>query len=194
VDFFIRRYQMERRAFIKAWSACAAAAGGSLIFSNKILAKTGTGTSPDIDCKELTEKALKYFTQENRACSESVLLAGSECLGVKSDFIPGIATGLAGGIGMQGKTCGAVTGAAMVLSLAAAQKKDPMAKMKTMEAVGRLYTNIEKKIGTASCREITGVDLTKPEGKKEIQGLKESKCVPALQAAAELLVKELADF
>ena len=185
---------MERRAFIKACAACAAATGSSFILAKKSHAKIGTEISSTIDCKELTKKALKYFTQENRACSESVLMAGCECLGVKSDIIPDIAFGLAGGIGMQGKTCGAVTGSAMVLSLAAAQKKDPMIKMKAIEAVGRLYTNFEKKLGTASCKELTGIDLTTEEGRKAIQSVKESKCVPAVQTACELLTNELANI
>jgi C_GCAxxG_C_C family probable redox protein len=171
-----------------------AAVGGSFIFANKIFAKTESEASLAIDCKKLTDKAVNYFTQGTRSCSESILLAGSECLGVKSDFIPGIALGFAGGIGMQGKTCGAVAGSAMVLSLAATQKKDPMMIMKALEAIGRLYTNFEKKLGTASCRELTGIDLTTPEGRKTIQTAKVSKCVPAVQAAAELLTEELANF
>jgi C_GCAxxG_C_C family probable redox protein len=50
-------------------------------------------------------------------CSESVLLAISELLGVESELIPRIATGFGAGIGRRGEVCGALAGGVMGLGL-----------------------------------------------------------------------------
>jgi C_GCAxxG_C_C family probable redox protein len=93
-------------------------------------------------------------------------MAGAEALGIKTETLAEAALGLCGGVGFQGKTCGAITGAAMVVSLAvAAKEKDyKKRKLQTGTAVGRLSQAFEKEVGSADCRKITGLDLTKGPG------------------------------
>jgi C_GCAxxG_C_C family probable redox protein len=121
-------------------------------------------------------------------------MAGCEALGIQSDLVPDIALGLAGGIGLQGETCGVLSGCAMVLSLAVAEKeKDyPKKKMQTLQAVGRVHKAFRQRLGRADCRSLSGLDLTTPEGRKKLQeGVKEQVCAGYVRAGCELLAKEL---
>jgi len=47
-------------------------------------------------------------------CAESVLLAAAEALGVNSDLIPRIASGVCSGLARTGGLCGALSGALLV--------------------------------------------------------------------------------
>ena len=186
---------MERRAFVKLCATGMALCGGSLSLASKGQAKTDEGLSTAIECKDFAERAIRHFIEGARTCSESMLMAGCECLGIKADIIPDIALGFAGGIGFQGKTCGAVAGGVMVLSLAVAAKEEDYAtkKTKTLGAVGRLYQALEKKLGTVECRILSGVDLTTEQGRKDMkEGVKKKTCVGVVETAAQLLSEELA--
>jgi len=75
--------------------------------------------------EELQKKAARYFQErpsnlpEGRPynCCESVLLALAEYLGVESDLIPKIATGIGAGFSLNGFTCDSISGAAMAISI-----------------------------------------------------------------------------
>ena len=151
-------------------------------------------TISKVSSKQLSTATFEYFIPRKLTCSESILWAGCDCLGVKSDLVPDIALGLAGGIGLQGETCGVLTGSAMVLSLAmAAKEKDyKKKKMGTLQAVGRMRTAFVQKFNHADCRSLCGLDLTRLEGRKELMGhVKADTCAKYVKAGAELLAQEL---
>lgn len=144
--------------------------------------------------KQLSAAAFEHFIPGKLTCSESILWAGCDCLGIKSDLVPDIALGLAGGIGLQGKTCGVLTSSAMVLSLAmAAREKDyKKKKMGTLQAVGRMRKAFVEKFKHADCRSLCGLNLTTPEGRKElVEHVKADTCAAFVKAGAELLAQEL---
>lgn len=148
----------------------------------------------NIDPDRLSQTAYQHFIPGKLTCCESILMAGCEVLDIKSDLVPDLALGLAGGIGLQGKTCGVITGCAMVLSLAIAQreKEYPKKKMTTLQAVGRIYNAFKEQMGSTECRTLCGLDLTTPEGRKNLQeSVKEQTCTRFVQVGSELLAKEL---
>ena len=55
-------------------------------------------------------------------CAESTVTALVEGQGEQCSCLPGLATGLGGGIGHTGHVCGALTGAAMALGLASSRR------------------------------------------------------------------------
>ena len=121
-------------------------------------------------------------------------MAGCEALGIKSGLVPDIALGLAGGVGGQGDTCGVLTAAAMVLSLAIARKETeyPKKKMRIVQAVGRVHSEFKKQFGCTDCRTLCGLDLTTEEGRKKLaEGVRVQKCAKFVEAGAKLVAREL---
>jgi len=147
-----------------------------------------------IDARKLIQRADALFMKECRCCGESLLCAGCEAIGVRCDLVPDIALGLGGGVGLQGETCGAVTGAALAVSVAWA-KKTPLyddRKMATFESAGRICDALKAKWGSVTCRKLCGLNLARPGGlEKLMAGVKAEKCTGFVKDAARELAKEL---
>jgi len=183
---------MRRREFLRNCLA-KAAVGGSL-FSVQSIRGSEESTKLNIDPDKFSETAYQQFIPGKRTCSESILMAGCEALRLKSEVVPNIALGLAGGVGLQGEICGVLTGCSLVISLAAAQIENDYAKKKmlTLQAVGRVHSAFKKQFGKTDCRSLCGLDLTTPEGRKKLEeGVKEQTCAKYVQVGSALLAKEL---
>jgi C_GCAxxG_C_C family probable redox protein len=101
-------------------------------------------------------------------CAQAVLCAFATELGLEEEAALRIATGFGGGMGRTGGTCGAVTGAYMVLGLARGMR-DPEEKSRkdaTYTLVREFADRFKKKQGAVECRELLGVDVGTPEGLK----------------------------
>ena len=183
---------MKRRQFLETCAAGVAAAGSLGMAPGTQGAETAAGTS--ILADQLAKAASEHFLVDNRACSESIVMAGCETLGIRNELIPDIALGLAGGVGGQGDTCGVLTGAAMVLSVAIARKETayPKKKRRIVQATGRVHREFKTQFGCTGCRGLCGLDLTTEEGRKKLaEGVKGEKCAKFVQAGAKLLAREL---
>lgn len=125
--------------------------------------------------EELQEKAAKYFQErpsnfpEGRPynCCESVLLALAEYLGVKSELIPKIATGVGAGFSLNGLTCGSISGAAIAISIKHGRKTNNENPQKTWSKVDNFIQAFKQRWGAVTCRELTGLDIKTSEGFKE---------------------------
>jgi len=182
---------MNRRTFMEA------AAVGPVMAAMATAAPPAEGgqAAPRIDPDDLAAAAVKHFLPGKLTCGEALLLAGCEALGIRSDLVPDAALGLAGGVGLQGKTCGCVTGPAMVLGLAIARQESEYEpkKKRTFKVAGAFCKRFEEKYGTVLCREISGLDLTTPEGRKALMThVKAEKCSKVVEAAARMLAESLA--
>mgnify|MGYP006280987867 FL=1 len=107
--------------------------------------------------EEFIKRAGRLFP--DMCCSESILQVGAEYLGIESDLVPAVAAGFEGGMMFEKKTCGALTGAIMVLGLASRQNTDLCLENAVPELMGRFH----ERCGTTSCFELTGLDLKNPE-------------------------------
>jgi len=184
---------MKRRAFLKTCAVGVTVGPTSLAFLPTAQDQTEKGEG-NIDPGKLSELAYQHFIPNKRTCCEAILMAGCEALGIQSDLVPDIGLGLAGGIGLQGKTCGVLSGCAMVISLAIAQKEKEYSKKKmpTFQAAGRIVSAFEEQAGNTECRALCGLDLTTAEGRKKLEGgVKEQTCAKLVKLGSELLVKEL---
>jgi hypothetical protein len=95
---------------------------------------------------------------------------------------------------LQGHVCGAVSGAALVISLAMAKKVPDYAarKMATYEAAGRLCKALANRWGSVQCRQMCDLDLTQIEGlQKLVGGVKADKCAGFVKDTARALAEEL---
>jgi len=125
--------------------------------------------------EELQEKAARYFQErpknfpEGRPynCCESVLLTLAEYLGVESDLIPKIATGIGAGFSLNGLTCGSISGVALAIGLKYGRKSSEENPQATWKRVDSFMKTFKDRWGAVTCREPTGLDVKTAEGMKE---------------------------
>lgn len=113
------------------------------------------------DIDRVGDQAEAYFCS-GLNCAESCLKAISDAMGVACDCIPSIATGMGGGVGHTGHICGAVTGAAMAVGLAA----PPMAlpdhaaeKDWANAVVAELVGAFDRELGHTRCSDLIPVNF-----------------------------------
>lgn len=136
------------------------------------------------------DMALKLF-KEGFSCSQAVLCAFSKELGLEHDAALKISDGFGGGMGRMGLTCGAVTGAFMVISLKYGRTKadDKACKDKTNSLINEFVKRFESIHGHLGCRELLGCSIGTPEGyafAKE-NDLFEKRCNKYVIDAAQIL-------
>ncbi|MBC8443402.1 C_GCAxxG_C_C family protein [PVC group bacterium] len=185
---------MERRDFLKnTLNAGAAILVGQA--AGTAVAGEARRASRHVDPEQMVRAARKYFLNDHRSCSEAMLLVGSQALGIDSPLIPDIALGLSSGLGKQGHTCGVILGAAMVASLAAAQRERDRARKKkaVSAAVAKICSKFEKQHGSIECRALIGLDLATPEGKtRHKAGIRGKRCGQFVETGARLMAEMLA--
>jgi C_GCAxxG_C_C family probable redox protein len=102
-----------------------------------------------------------------------------------------IAQGFGGGMGRMAQTCGAVTGAYMVLGLkyGNAETHDKETKEKVYELIREFSRRFENRNSSIVCRELLGCDISKPEGVMAAKenGLFTSICPKMVREAVEIL-------
>jgi len=111
------------------------------------------------------ETAVSLFAQ-GFTCSQALLLAFAPRFGLDLSVAARIASPFGGGIARQGKVCGAVAGAIMVVGLHAGNStaEDRMTKEAMYERIRNLMAGFAAAHGTTECRQLTGYDLSTPEG------------------------------
>lgn len=106
------------------------------------------------------EQLAYQYERDYGGCSQCVVGAIKNVLGdVISDDVFKAATGLAGGIGLTGNTCGALTGGVMVLSALTGREYNNFAdpervRFKSFALARELIDCFEKKYGSTVCYEI----------------------------------------
>jgi C_GCAxxG_C_C family probable redox protein len=132
----------------------------------------------------------KALYEEGFSCAPAVLATYCEQFGLERDKALKIATGFGGGMNL-GQTCGAVTGAIMVIGLKYGKTKasDQESKAKTFEAVKLFTDKFKARYGSIECKGLLGCDITTPEGSKEARDKKlfSTICAEYVGTAAEIL-------
>ena len=139
------------------------------------------------------ETALKFFA-DNFNCTQSVIGAFCEELGLDKEHAFKIAGGFGGGL-RCGEVCGAVSGAVMALGLKYGHHiEGDMDRKRKCYAKSREYMDrYEKEFGSYMCRDLLGYDM-KDEGARERNKDKHlTVCPPIITNAVKLLEEILAD-
>lgn len=128
-------------------------------------------------------------------CAQAVVFAFSDQMGGDSDSALRIASGFGGGIAHRQETCGAVTGAVMVLGLlhgrAMGEPKDRTDE--TYVRVQEFMRRFEARHGTCVCRDLLGgCDFNTEAGEREFKerGYREARCAVFIRDAVRI-VEEL---
>ena len=125
-------------------------------------------------------------------CSESVLQALAESRGIRSEFIPRIATGLCAGISRTGGICGAVSGGVLAISLVTGRSSPGDPREENLRLVRAFLKECEAKFGSTNCEQLMGCRLDTAEGQRFFQehNLRE-KCAGFTREAARIAVQLL---
>jgi len=106
--------------------------------------------------KPFSESAVDMFL-EGFSCSQAVLAAFFETCDIDRETATKIADGFGGGMARTGLTCGAVTGAVMVIGLRHGRKK-------ALDTVREFMQRFAHRNGSIACRDLIGCDISTEEG------------------------------
>lgn len=128
------------------------------------------------------KKAVKCF-EDGYNCSQAIFSTYSPDFGVPSEQALKIASGFGGGMRIDG-TCGAVTGAFMVLGLKFAKGKD-----KPYDKIIKFADAFCRKNKSTNCQALIGCDIRTKQGmdKATNEGLFRSVCSQLVKDSAEIL-------
>jgi len=139
------------------------------------------------------EEAKKQF-EKGFSCAPAVFSTYGEQLGLEKAVALKIACGFGGGIGRTGRTCGAVTGAVMVIGLKHGQASlgDEESRQRTHRLVKEFIDRFTALHGSIECKELIGYDLSNP---RELELARESevfreKC-PSFVYDSALILEEV---
>ncbi len=124
-------------------------------------------------------------------CSQAIISTYGPEFGINRDIALKLATGFGGGMGRMGETCGAVTGAFMVIGLKYGKyiKDDDDKREKTYELVKEFRRRFEDKNGTTVCKNLLNCDIMKESEliRARDTGLFRTICPKMIADAAEIL-------
>ena len=121
-------------------------------------------------------------------CAQAVFSTYCERFGLDKNAGLKIASGLGGGMGRLQETCGAVTGAFLVIGMKHGSDVagDVSSKEKTYAAVREFSRLFELRNKTTNCRELLGVDLINGDQPMASEQIK-TVCPKMVRDAAEIL-------
>lgn len=144
----------------------------------------------NMECLEPAELASAHFA-EGYSCSQSLLLAYASWLGIEPGMAARIAAPFGSGMARMGWTCGAVTGALMVIGLRCGHEAagDKETKERTYAVARGFISRFDARNGSLICRELLGYDVSTPEGLESARadGLFGSRCPKLVRDAAEIV-------
>jgi len=140
-----------------------------------------------------SESALQYF-KTGFNCAQSVLTPFGEQFGLAEEHCLKIACAFGAGMGRQQHTCGAVTGALMVLGLHFGKGKmdDNSKKIHTYERSVEFMKAFAEKHGSVNCLELLdGLHMAIPAESKEIDAreLYRVRCTRYVSDAVQITEK-----
>jgi C_GCAxxG_C_C family probable redox protein len=136
-----------------------------------------------------SEKAIQLFKTLN--CNQAVLAPFGPDYGVSEELCIKLGLSYGGGMGRQGKTCGAVTGAYTVIGLWAADHAEdlPAKKKLATQKVQEFNQLFTKQYGHLDCKDLLGYNLSIAEEDAKVKELNlfDTVCPKLVGSAAELL-------
>jgi C_GCAxxG_C_C family probable redox protein len=144
--------------------------------------------------KSKSESAVDVF-RSGFNCAQAVFSAHAPGFGISESDALRIACGFGGGMGRLQETCGAVTGAFMLIGCryGMTATDDGAAKEKTYECVRQFADRFVEKNRSISCKTLLGCDLQSDEGRKYFKDhdLHETVCVKCVRDAVFIVEQML---
>jgi C_GCAxxG_C_C family probable redox protein len=139
------------------------------------------------------ERAVDLFAN-GLNCSQAMLTVFGEPYGLDAKMAEKLGRPLGGGMGRLALTCGAITGAVLILGLAKGHQEEAEARKVSYSSVRELFRRFEVLHGTTACKSLLGADMSTAEGLKKIQDqqLVSKVCPVFVKDAANILESLLA--
>jgi C_GCAxxG_C_C family probable redox protein len=126
------------------------------------------------------------------SCSQAVLAAFGPGSGLDRDTALKIAQPFGGGMAQRGETCGAVTGAFMVIGLhhGRTRAEDIESRDRTYALMRAFIDRFQAEHGSLRCRDLLGYRLDDPEQHRRAQeeGKFDNLCPALVRSAAAILM------
>ncbi len=139
---------------------------------------------------EKREAAVDCF-KKGFNCSQSVLSVFGPDLGLEAETAYRVACAFGGGFGGSGETCGAVTGALMVLGLKYGMTdfRNQQAKEETYTYAKRFLLEFASRHKFTRCRDLLGCDIDSPDKRAQAKeaGLFEMLCPGFVRDAVQIV-------
>jgi len=136
------------------------------------------------------EQTVSCF-EEGFSCAQAVLSSYGPQFGLDRELALRVAGAFGGGIAHMGQTCGAVTGALMVIGLehGKTRAQDDETKEVCYNLAREFVKQFEARNGSITCKELLGYDVSIAEEKllAQEQGLFDTLCPKFVQDAAKII-------
>lgn len=141
-----------------------------------------------------SEKALQFYSSGFN-CAQSVIVSFADIMDISEETALRLASGFGGGMGRMQGTCGAATGAFMVIGYLRGKYKqgDDEAKEITNHLIQEFSKQFAEYHGSINCKALINFDLNTREGRNEAQNADvfNKKCSYFIKTAVELLEKTI---
>jgi len=119
-------------------------------------------------------------------CCESILLALKDRLGVGSNVIPRIGTGIGAGVSLNGLLCGSVSSVAIAIGMKYGRMSSEENPKPVWDMVDKYVAEFKDRFGALDCRQLTGLNLKTEEGLKGYYAkVHDYACVERMKFAVE---------
>jgi C_GCAxxG_C_C family probable redox protein len=139
------------------------------------------------------EQAVELF-EEGYSCSQAVLLAYADEVGLPREQACRLSAGFSGGMGVA-HTCGVVSAACMVIGLKLGPEcgRDMKERAVTRDAVRAFIAAFREKHESVVCKELLGCDISSRDGLAEAKkkGILRTVCSALVSDAIEVLEQVL---
>lgn len=136
-------------------------------------------------------ESVLYSFKNDLDCAQALLSTYGPGLGLDSEVAIKLTDAFSGGIGRMGETCGAVTGAFMVMGLKYGEKvtRDASVNKKTHSLVKTFVERFISRNGSIMCRELLDCDISDTDvlNSEKTKILFKTVCPKYVQDAAEII-------
>ena len=137
-----------------------------------------------------SEKALEYYSNGFN-CAQSVIVSFADILDLDEETVIRMASGFGGGMGRMQQTCGAVTGAFMVIGYLRGRYKDgdEQANENINKLIQEFSNKFAQKHESVNCKALIHFDINSEKGMKDAKeaDVFNKKCTFFVKTAVELL-------
>lgn len=137
-----------------------------------------------------SENALQYYSNGFN-CAQSVIATFADVLGVNEETAVRMSAGFGGGMGRMQETCGAATGAFMVIGFLRGKYKegDDESNDRTNKLIQEFSKRFTQEHGSVNCKALIKFDINTEDGIAEAKeaDVFNKKCTYFVKTAVELL-------